>query len=75
MSKLLSEPDILLDPSPTPEIPLPKGWSALTLRTILHVITFAALSFSTRTTGLAAPNATVCVYVAKMIGFAAKSTC
>jgi len=39
----LPEPDILLDPTPTPEIPLPKGWSALTLQAILHTITLARI--------------------------------
>jgi len=35
---ILPEPDILLDPTPTPEIPLPKGWTELTLQAIRHVI-------------------------------------
>jgi len=29
---------ILLDLPPTPEIPLPKGWSDLTLQAVLHII-------------------------------------
>ena len=41
----LPEPDILLDPPDLPEIPLPKGWSSLTLQTILHVIAFARIAF------------------------------
>ncbi len=43
MNSVLSEPDILLDLPPTPEIPLPKGWTSLTLQTILHVIAFARI--------------------------------
>ncbi len=43
MNSVLPEPEILLDPPPTPEIPLPKGWTALTLQTILHVIAFARI--------------------------------
>ena len=40
---VLPEPDILLDPTPTPEIPLPKGWTELTLRAVLHVISLARI--------------------------------
>ncbi len=43
MPNLLPEPDILFETPPTSEIPLPKGWTALTLRTILHVIAFARI--------------------------------
>jgi len=43
MPEILSDPDILLDPTPTPEIPLPKGWTELTLQAILHVITLARI--------------------------------
>jgi len=45
MPEILPEPDILLDPTPTLEIPLPKGWTKLTLQTILHVIAFVRLEF------------------------------
>jgi len=40
---ILPEPAILLDPTPTPEIPLPKGWTELTLQAILHVIALARI--------------------------------
>ena len=40
---VLPEPDILLDSTPTPEIPLPKGWTELTLRAVLHVISLAMI--------------------------------
>ena len=43
MPEIFPEPAILLDPTPTPEIPLPKGWTKLTLQTILHVIAFARI--------------------------------
>jgi transposase InsO family protein/DNA-binding transcriptional regulator YiaG len=43
MPEFLPETDILLDATPTPEIPLPKGWSKLTLQAVLHVITLARI--------------------------------
>ena len=43
MSEILPEPDILLDLPPTPEIPLPKGWSDLTLQAVLHIISLARI--------------------------------
>ena len=43
MSEILPEPDILLDPTPTPEIPLPKGWSSLVLQAVLQTITLARI--------------------------------
>ena len=43
MSKILPEPDLLLDPTPLPEISLPKGWTELTLQAVLHVIALARI--------------------------------
>ncbi len=44
MNSVLHEPEILLDPPPTPEIPLPKDWTALTLQAILYVISLARIA-------------------------------
>jgi hypothetical protein len=43
MKPVFSEPDILLEPGDTPEIPLPKGWKELTLQAILYVIALACI--------------------------------
>ncbi len=43
MNSVLHEPEILLDPPLVPEIPLPKGWTALTLQAILYVISLARI--------------------------------
>ena len=43
MNSVLPDPEILLDLPPTPEIPLPKGWTKYTLQTILYVIAFARI--------------------------------
>jgi len=40
---ILSEPEIRLEPGDLPEIPLPKGWSELTLHAVLHVISLARI--------------------------------
>ena len=40
---ILPEPAFLLDPTPAPEIPLPNGWTELTLQAILHVIAIARI--------------------------------
>ena len=37
-------PDILFEPGETPEIPLPKGWTDLTLQAILYVIALARIA-------------------------------
>jgi len=43
MSEFLPEPDILLDPTPTPEIPLPKGWTSLVVQAVLQAIALARI--------------------------------
>ncbi|MCL2118090.1 MAG: hypothetical protein FWH27_06640 [Planctomycetaceae bacterium] len=43
MNPVFTEPDIHLEPGDTPEIPLPKGWTTLTLQAILHVIALARI--------------------------------
>jgi transposase InsO family protein len=40
---LFSDPEISLEPEKLPKIPLPKGWSVLTLQAVLHVITLARI--------------------------------
>ena len=40
---ILNDPDINLAPNDLPEIPLPKGWTELTLQAVLHVITLARI--------------------------------
>ena len=44
MNPIFTDSDINLDPGETPEIPLPKGWTALTLQAILHVIALARIA-------------------------------
>ena len=44
MNTDLPEPDINLEPGDPPEIPLPKGWTGLTLQAILHVIALARIA-------------------------------
>ena len=41
---VLSDPEIRLKPGDLPEIPLPKGWSELTLHAVLHVISLARIA-------------------------------
>ncbi len=41
---ILSDPEIRLEPGDLPEIPLPKGWSELTLQAVLHVISLARIA-------------------------------
>jgi len=41
---VLSDPEIRLEPGDLPEIPLPKGWSELTLHAVLHVISLARIA-------------------------------
>ena len=43
MNPIFPEPDINLEPGDTPEIPLPKGWTGVTLQAILHVIALARI--------------------------------
>jgi len=43
MSILTELDSILPEPTPTPKIPLPKGWSELTLLAVLHVISLARI--------------------------------
>jgi DNA-binding transcriptional regulator YiaG len=43
MNPIFPEPDIQLDPGTTPKIPLPKGWTDVTLQAILYVIALARL--------------------------------
>ena len=40
---ILPDPEINLAPDDLPEIPLPKGWTELTLQAVLHVITLAKI--------------------------------
>ena len=44
MNPVLSEADILLEPGKTPEIPLPKGWTDLTLQANCYVIALARIA-------------------------------
>jgi len=43
MPDIFPDPEICLDPTPTPEIPLPKGWTQLTLQAVLHIISLARM--------------------------------
>ena len=43
MNSILPEPDINLESNNPPEIPLPKGWTELTLQAILHIIALARI--------------------------------
>ena len=43
MNSILPEPDINLESNNPPEIPLPKGWTELTLQAILHIIVLARI--------------------------------
>jgi len=43
MEPIFPESDIQLEPGETPEIPLPKGWTSLTLQAILHIVALTRL--------------------------------
>ena len=43
LMSIFSDPEINLEPNDLPEIPLPKGWTELTLQAVLHVITLARI--------------------------------